>query len=524
MVGALALCGWIWDVESLKSIYGPITMKTNAAIGLLLGGVALMAVRRFPLVASICGLGAALVGGMTLLEHLSGTDLGIDERLFTEAPGAAATASPNRMGPNASLSLLLDGVSLLLLSRRDVQRVVRAQKLALATLLPASLAVAGSVYGARELYGVARYTGIALHTALAFIGLNIGILCARTEVGPAAVFVSPGPAGTLLRRLVLPLAVIPLLLGLLEIRGREAELFDRGLGIALLAVSLIVVLTTVLWHTATVIDRSDADRRLAEEERDRLFLLEREARAEAERASGLKDHFIATLSHELRTPLNVMLGWTRMLETGARPEDTGRAASVVARNGRLLARLVEDLLDISRVSVGQIQLARAAVKLDTIVQACVESIGPSAREARVQLTAGLDAATATIDADAERLQQIVWNLLSNAVKFTPPGGSVDVRTRATPDGVSLIVTDTGVGFDKEFAAQLFQPFRQADPTARREHGGLGLGLSIARYLAELHGGSLTGSSPGPGHGATFVLSLPSLGTAASAVSQAQAAV
>jgi signal transduction histidine kinase len=196
----------------------------------------------------------------------------------------------------------------------------------------------------------------------------------------------------------------------------------------------------------------------------------------------------------------------------------------VARNGRLLARLVEDLLDISRVSVGQIQLARAAVKLDTIVQACVESIGPSAREARVQLTAGLDAATATIDADAERLQQIVWNLLSNAVKFTPPGGSVDVRTRATPDGVSLIVTDTGVGFDKEFAAQLFQPFRQADPTARREHGGLGLGLSIARYLAELHGGSLTGSSPGPGHGATFVLSLPSLGTAASAVSQAQAAV
>ncbi len=427
-VGSAVLAGWIWNVDALKTIY-TITMKTNTAVGLVLCGASLVLVRRWPRTAALCAVGAGLIGAATLAEHVTGRDLGIDQVLFTEAPGAAATASPNRMGPNGALSLVLAGIALALLARGTRRSVSRAQKIAFAALVPELLVLAGYVYGAQELYGIARYTGIALHTAVTLMILNAGILAARTDVAPMSVCVSRGPAGTLLRTVLLPVAVVPVALGYLEIRGREIELFDRGLGVALFAVSLIVVLTAIVWQTAGAIERTDSRRRRAEDERDRLFGLERQARDEAERASRLKDHFIATLSHELRTPLNVMLGWTRMLETGTHSGDSGHIAAVVARNGRLLARLVEDLLDLSRVTAGQLELTRAPIEFNAVIQSCVESIGPSAGDKGVDVRVDVDRTIDLIHADSERLQQIAWNLLSNAVKFTPPGGRIVVTTR-----------------------------------------------------------------------------------------------
>jgi signal transduction histidine kinase len=513
-IGVFVLSGWIWEVESFKTIYGPITMKTNAAVGLVFCGTSLLTLRAFPILAMVCASVAGLIGGVTLSEHLVGWDAGIDQLLFTETPGAAATASPNRMGPNASLSFVLMSAALWCLARGGPQRIASAQKISILAIVLACIPLAGYLYGAAQLYGIAWLTGIALHTALAFIILNLGVLMARPDAGPVAVFLGDGPGGIVLRRLAIPVATLPLALGYLEVSARSAGIVDRGLGTALYAVALMVVLGVTVWHTAMAIDITDRARRRAEDARDRLVISERQARAEAERASQLKDQFLATLSHELRTPLNVMLGWTQMLERGIPVEDQARTAALVARNGRLLARLVEDLLDVSRVAAGQFEIARAPIVLNTIVQSTVESIAPTADAKGVSLSTVLDPQVQAIDADGGRLQQIVWNLISNAVKFTDSGGRIVVRTCWEPDALALTVSDTGIGFDATFAAELFTAFRQADSSARREHGGLGLGLSIAKHLTELHGGSLTGSSPGPGAGATFTLRLPRPSSAA----------
>ena len=523
LVGALVLAGWWLDIDSLKSVYGPITMKTNAAIGLLLAGGGLWSFQRgFRRLSSVLGGATAVLGALTLSQHLAGWDLGIDQLLFREPAGAAATASPNRMGPNASTSLLLGGTALLLLARGTSRAIAIAQRFAVVCAVLATLAIGGYIYGAVQLYGVARYTGIALHTAVALLVLHAGILAARVDHGPMAVFVADGPAGMLLRRLVAPVVVIPLTLGYLVIRGRDVELYDRGLSYALFAVSTVVLLGVVVWLTATRIATADERRRRAEQDRDLLLARERQARDEAERASRLKDQFIAMLSHELRTPLNVMLGWTRILETNDSPERHSRAATIVARNGRLLARLVEDLLDISRVAAGQLDISPRPMPFNAAVQASLEALAPAAAEKGVQLAGDLDPAVGLVHGDPERVQQIAWNLLSNAVKFTGPGGRVDVRSRLEEGAAILTVSDTGVGFDEAFGAQLFQPFRQADSSAGRAHGGLGLGLSIARHIAELHGASLAGTSDGPGRGATFTLRLPALGDALAAASRPEA--
>jgi signal transduction histidine kinase len=509
LVGGAVLLGWSLEIDRLKSIYGDITMKPNAAVGLLLAGGALCAhTRRLRTLGVPCAAAAATLGALTLLQHLTGWDLAIDQLLFTEPPGAAATASPNRMGPNASISLTLAGVALLLLFKGTPRAIRRAQWMAIAAILLALLAISGYVYGAEQLYAVARYTGIALHTSLALALLNVGIVAARSDAGPAAVLLSNGPAGTLLRRLIAPVIVVPLGMGYLVVLGRQFDVFDRASSLALFAVSVIVLLGTTVWLTARAIAAADDQRRLAERDRDLLLVRERRARTEAESASRLKDQFIAMLSHELRTPLNVMLGWTRVLESSTAAERHARAAAIVARNGRLLARLVEDLLDMSRVSAGQFEIARQPTAFNGAVKTSIDALAPTADSKGVRLVSALDDGVGVIEGDPERLQQIVWNLLSNAVKFTPAGGIVEVRSARHGHMVSLTVADSGIGFDETFAAQLFEPFRQADGTSRREHGGLGLGLSIARHIAELHGGSLTGWSAGPGQGATFTLRLP----------------
>lgn len=507
-VGAFVLLGWILNIESFKTVYGPITMKANTAIGLLLAGFSLAILRRAPRLSMVFAVCAGLLGALTLSEHLVGWDLGIDQLLFTEAPGAAATASPNRMGLNACTTFMLAGTALCLLGRRSARAATAAQRIAGVALLLPAIPLAGYLYGAEQLYGFAQYTGIALHTALAFAALDVGLLLARANAGPVGAFLADGPAATILRRLALPVIGIPLALGYLETTLRSAGIVDDGLGMALYAVAVIVIIGTTIWLTAKVVDRSDKARRVAERHRDELVASERRARAEAERASLLKDHFIATLSHELRTPLNVMLGWTQLLEQRSNPEDHARMAGLVAKNGQLLARLVEDLLDVSRVTAGQLDISPAPTFLNTILQSSLEAIAPTANAKGIQIESHLDPAMPAIDADPQRLQQIAWNLLSNAVKFTGPGGRIVVRTAFGGDGATLTISDTGIGFDEAFASELFTPFRQADPSATREYGGLGLGLSIARHIAQLHGGSLTGSSPGIGQGATFTLTLP----------------
>ena len=223
----------------------------------------------------------------------------------------------------------------------------------------------------------------------------------------------------------------------------------------------------------------------------------------------LKDEFLASLSHELRTPLNAVLGYARMLRAGVvNAERQARAIETIERNATSLTQIVEDVLDISRIISGKIRLHVQPVDVPQIVRNAVEAVTPAADAKGVRIETVLDPQASPVSGDPERLQQILWNLLSNAVKFTLRGGKVQIRLARVDSHVEVSVADTGVGIDQDFLPHVFERFRQADATITREHGGLGLGLSIARQLAEMHGGTIEAASGGRGHGATFTLKVP----------------
>lgn len=226
-------------------------------------------------------------------------------------------------------------------------------------------------------------------------------------------------------------------------------------------------------------------------------------------ASRLKDEFLASLSHELRTPLNAILGYARMLQSGViTPDKTQRAVDIIVRNSTSLTQIVEDVLDISRIVSGKLRLNVQLVDFPIVVRNAIDVIQPAADAKGVRIEVVVDPQAGPVSGDPERLQQIIWNLLSNAVKFTKRGGKVQVRLERIDSHIELCVTDSGIGISPEFLPHVFERFRQAEGSMAREKGGLGLGLSIAKQLAELHGGSIDVSSPGLGHGATFRISLP----------------
>jgi signal transduction histidine kinase/ActR/RegA family two-component response regulator len=227
---------------------------------------------------------------------------------------------------------------------------------------------------------------------------------------------------------------------------------------------------------------------------------------EAQEANRLKDEFLATLSHELRTPLNAVLGWARILRTRQLDESTDRAAEVIERNADALTRLVEDLLDVSRVITGKLTLNERPVDLPVVLGAALDSIRPAARAKGIQLVHHVEPAASVIG-DEHRLHQVFWNLLSNAVKFTGTGGTVTVALQQTGNTVMITVTDTGVGIRRDVLPFVFDRFRQADASSTRPHGGLGLGLAIVRHIVELHGGTATVQSA-EGEGASFTVELP----------------
>jgi CheY-like chemotaxis protein/nitrogen-specific signal transduction histidine kinase len=245
------------------------------------------------------------------------------------------------------------------------------------------------------------------------------------------------------------------------------------------------------------------------EQRTQLLETERNARAEAERASQMKDEFLATLSHELRTPLNAILGWSQILanETKNSPDLT-EGLRTIERNARAQTQIIEDLLDMSRIISGKVRLDVQRIDLATVVHGAIETSRPAAEAKGIRLHAVLDPLAGTVYGDPNRLQQVMWNLLSNAIKFTPKDGRVQVVLERASLHVEVSVIDTGEGIKAEFLPHVFDRFRQADASTTRRHGGLGLGLAIVKQLVELHGGDIRVKSPGPGMGATFTVSLP----------------
>ena len=247
----------------------------------------------------------------------------------------------------------------------------------------------------------------------------------------------------------------------------------------------------------------------AAEERKVLLESEREARAEAERSSQMKDEFLATLSHELRTPLSAILGWAQVLRRGGKDEaDRQRGLQTIERNARAQAQLIEDLLDMSRITSGKVLLDIQNLSPAGFLDAAIETVRPAADAKNIRLEKHYDADPGTIAGDPARLQQVVWNLLSNAIKFTPRDGQVTVELARRGDSVVITVRDTGAGIKPEFITHVFERFRQADASMTRRHGGLGLGLSIVKHLIEQHGGTVRAESAGEGLGSSFSIELP----------------
>jgi PAS domain S-box-containing protein len=250
-------------------------------------------------------------------------------------------------------------------------------------------------------------------------------------------------------------------------------------------------------------------RKQAEAEREELLLRERAAREAAEAANRSKDEFLAVVSHELRSPLNAILGYAALLRYGELDAQKVRqAVDVIERNGKAQGRLIDDLLDTARIISGKLRLAVGPVDMASMIGEAVQTVHPAAEAKGVSLQADLTPGIGQITGDHTRLQQVIWNLLSNAVKFTPQGGHVEVRLERMDPHICVIISDTGKGIAPDFLPYVFDRFRQSDASSARRYGGLGLGLSLVKYLVELHGGTIEATSPGEGQGATFKVTLP----------------
>ena len=251
------------------------------------------------------------------------------------------------------------------------------------------------------------------------------------------------------------------------------------------------------------------ERRRAEEKSADLFKRERAARAEAEKANRLKDEFLATLSHELRTPLNAVIGWSRMLGSGRLDRESSKhALEVIERNAWAQKQIIEDILDVSRVITGKLQLNLGPVDLVTVVDAALDAVRPAMEAKEITIETIIGASLRMVSGDPDRLQQVVWNILSNAAKFTPNGGKVEISVSQTARRVEIQVKDSGPGINPAFLPHVFERFRQADGSTTRTHGGLGLGLAIVRHLVELHGGTIEVENRETEKGAIFTVCLP----------------
>ncbi len=340
-------------------------------------------------------------------------------------------------------------------------------------------------------------------------GAAAGVVIARGEHWPAVLMIAP---------VYLTYKTYQVFIGRLEDRDRHAVEARRLHKETANALSLAQQAEHALAAEKDRLAASVAELTRLEGVRQELLEREREARASAEEGNRLKDQFLATVSHELRTPLNAILGWADMLRSHSVDDAMrDRACRSIFDNARQQARMIDELLDVARIVSGKLRLERTAVDLDQLVRAAVEVVEAAAAARRVSIVVESEAPSYGVYGDGARLQQIVWNLLSNAVKFTEEGGRIVLQLRRRPASAEIVVTDDGVGIPTEFLPWVFEPFRQADASNTRRHGGLGLGLSIVKHLAEAHGGSISAFSAGEGRGSTFTVTLPARATSSDEV-------
>lgn len=335
------------------------------------------------------------------------------------------------------------------------------------------------------------------------------VLIAEEAIKPARIAQFAALLGTQPTWSDLPIILLTSSGNVAEANLAAMERFGRSANVTMLERPLGVMTLRSTARVALRARRRQYEVRDLLEQREQVLASERAARAEAERAGRMKDEFLATLSHELRTPLNAIVGWCTLLEGGPADEaELAQGLETIQRNARAQTRIIEDLLDMSRIISGKIRLDIRPCDLEDIVQAAVDTVRPAAEAKGIALRTVLDSQIGPVSGDPNRLQQVFWNLLTNAIKFTPKGGTVKVTLQRIYSRAEVSVADSGNGIESKFLPFVFDRFRQADSSTTRHHGGLGLGLAIVKQLVELHGGSVAARSPGRDRGATFTVALP----------------
>ena len=509
LIGLTALIGWVTANDLLKGGFGAsITMKANTSVCLLLAGASILFLigerpgwlRRIP--AWLCALLVMGVGTATLSEHLFHVDLGIDQVLFQEPPGAPLTASPNRMGPPASTCFIVVGVALLLLDWRTRRGRAPFQTLALLAMFGSLISILGYLFQVHQLYGIASVSSIALPTSVAIFLLGAAVLLARPEAGFMLRMVGEDSGSLLVRRLLPAALLLPIFLMSLRVLGERAGLYDLEFGRALLVLTFIFAFAALIWWTGGIVSRQE---RLGE--RVRSEIQGRLVRG-LEDADRRKNRFLATLAHELRNPLAPVRNAVQLLRMKRSPDpEVQWAESVIERQVSYLSRLIEDLMDVSRISYGKLELRKERVALTEIVASAIEGGRPMIEGQNHELRVRLPNEPLVLDADPVRLAQVLLNLLTNAAKYTPPGGVITLSAEREGSDVLLRVSDTGVGLAPDQRPHLFEMFFQTEELERTQ-GGLGIGLALVRHLVELHGGTVTAHSEGTDRGSEFRVRLP----------------
>ena len=496
-----SLAGWLLDHDGLRTLYAPgPTMKTNTGICLASLGLSTLLIasgrtwQRW--LGSVLAVFAATAGALTLSEHLGGWDLGIDQLVAREPAGAIATASPNRMGPPASVAHLLLGLSLLLLDRRSRRLRVAGQVLAVLTSAIVLLPVMGYAYGFDELYTLSRYTGIAMPTSVMLLLLSVAVQAARPEVGLASLVSRDDEVGVFTRRVLGAATLLPFVSGWVLSRLYGANYIDVPFAISTMAIVVIVMLATLIWRSgsrlAQITDaRAETARALSASEQS------------LREADQQKTEFLATLSHELRNPLAPIRFALDLLN--APPPVAERARQTIGRQVQHLTRLIDDLLDLTRITRNRLELHARPSELRPLVGDAVDAVAAEVARAGHTLEVDLPSAPVWLHVDPDRVVQMLVNLLTNASRHSDPGGRIRVGAEVDVDAATIVVRDAGHGIDPADLDRVFERFVQVDGG---RPGGLGIGLAIVKALAELHGGAVEARSAGRGHGTEMRVRLP----------------
>jgi signal transduction histidine kinase len=531
IIGALVFTGWALDIDWLRHLPpDPIVMLPNTSVGFMMGGLALLLMRREnpPRNAKRVGRTLAtvvlLLGLISFIERVTGLDAGIDRLLFAEKVARFPYRPIGLMATNSTLCFTLAGASLLTMDMETRRGWRPSQILAAAGLSISTLALVGHLYGASPLYAMDRAAGMALITTLAFCSLLTGLLLARPHRGHVALLTANDLGALLARRLLPATILVPLLLGWLFIRGREATVFSREGGIALLALTTIAVLLTFVLRSVLVVRAVDRERQLvlereasaraqaesARRQAQDAAVEAARARADAEAANRAKSEFLAVMSHELRTPLNAIGGYVELMEMEVRGPVTEGQRNDLARIKRSqthLLGLINEVLNYTRIEAGAMRYDIAPRSAEDLMAMIEPMVAPLLRAKGLSFERENGRPDQRVLADSERVAQIFINLLSNAVKFTPPGGSVTLRCEPDGDALAFRVSDTGIGIPANRIESIFDPFVQINSRLTRTEEGVGLGLAISRDLARGMGGNLTAESR-EGVGSTFTLTLP----------------